>query len=94
MESEDTVGAPPVQQPPPVAPSPPPVVHALSGSVGAVVAMALLYPLDQVRAILQVNRNKHVSLLTAACNRCIRVYDRYGMTLSYVCMLPVLLLCC
>lgn len=37
-----------------VASSPPPLVHALSGAVGAVVAMALLYPLDQVRAILQV----------------------------------------
>lgn len=33
---------------------PPPLAHALSGAVGAVVAMALLYPLDQVRAILQV----------------------------------------
>lgn len=37
-----------------VAPAPPPLVHALSGAVGAVIAMALLYPLDQVRAILQV----------------------------------------
>lgn len=55
MEREDEIGTPPMQQVPPVAPSPPPVVHALSGSVGAVVAMALLYPLDQVRAILQVN---------------------------------------
>lgn len=37
-----------------VASTPPPFVHALSGAVGAVIAMALLYPLDQVRAILQV----------------------------------------
>jgi len=28
----------------------------MSGAVGAVAAMALLYPLDQVRAILQVQR--------------------------------------
>lgn len=34
--------------------APSPLAHALSGAVGAVVAMALLYPLDQVRAILQV----------------------------------------
>lgn len=37
-----------------IAAAPPPLVHALSGAVGAVIAMALLYPLDQVRAILQV----------------------------------------
>eukprot|EP00752_Nemacystus_decipiens_P010968 g9748.t1 len=42
------------QRPPPLV-SPPPLAHALSGAVGAVVAMALLYPLDQVRAILQVD---------------------------------------
>lgn len=34
--------------------APSPLVHALAGAVGAVVAMTLLYPLDQVRAILQV----------------------------------------
>ncbi|CAM9134621.1 unnamed protein product [Scytosiphon promiscuus] len=35
--------------------SPPPFVHALSGAAGAVIAMALLYPLDQVRSMLQVD---------------------------------------
>lgn len=40
-----------------VAQPPSPLVHAMSGAVGAVVAMALLYPLDQVRAILQVCRS-------------------------------------
>lgn len=48
------MGAPSPPQASAVAPPPSPLVHAMSGAVGAVVAMALLYPLDQVRAILQV----------------------------------------
>ncbi|CAM9358137.1 unnamed protein product, partial [Discosporangium mesarthrocarpum] len=34
---------------------PSPLAHAVAGAVGAVIAMALLYPLDQVRATLQVD---------------------------------------
>eukprot|EP00903_Cladosiphon_okamuranus_P018102 g16659.t1 len=49
------MGAPSPPQNTPAVSSPPPLAHALSGAVGAVVAMALLYPLDQVRAILQVD---------------------------------------
>ncbi|CAM9379758.1 unnamed protein product, partial [Hapterophycus canaliculatus] len=43
------------QQGPTIAASPPPFAHALSGAAGAVIAMALLYPLDQVRSMLQVD---------------------------------------
>lgn len=38
---------------------PPPLAHALSGAVGAVIAMAILYPLDQVRSMLQVRYIQH-----------------------------------
>ncbi|CAM9494330.1 unnamed protein product, partial [Choristocarpus tenellus] len=36
---------------------PSPLAHAIAGAVGAVLAMAVLYPLDQVRTILQVDDN-------------------------------------
>lgn len=51
---------------------PPPLAHALSGAVGAVVAMALLYPLDQVRAVLQVRSRGSVCALLLYLTICCR----------------------
>ncbi|CAM9377911.1 unnamed protein product [Ectocarpus fasciculatus] len=74
---------------------PPPLAHALSGAVGAVVAMALLYPLDQVRAILQVDDDlaKECSApggagVLGALSRLVRRHGRAGLWRG---MVPVLI---
>ncbi|CAN0352968.1 unnamed protein product, partial [Ectocarpus sp. 12 AP-2014] len=74
---------------------PPPLAHALSGAVGAVVAMALLYPLDQVRAILQVDDDlaRECSApggagVLGALSRLVRRHGRAGLWRG---MVPVLI---
>ncbi|CAM9461158.1 unnamed protein product [Pylaiella littoralis] len=84
-----------LSQDPLVASSPPPIVHALSGSVGAVVAMTLLYPLDQVRAILQVDDElaKECSAPGGAgvLGALSRIVQRHGKAGLWRGMVPVLI---
>ncbi|CAM9440946.1 unnamed protein product, partial [Ascophyllum nodosum] len=75
--------------------SPPPIAHALSGALGAVMAMALLYPLDQVRAILQVDDELAKECLgpggagiIGALSRIVRRHGRAGLWRG---MVPVLI---
>lgn len=55
--------------------SPPPSAHAISGAIGAVAAMAMLYPLDQVRAVLQVR-----NFVCRVCWHC--MYQTIGIAIA------------
>ena len=69
-----------------------PLAHAVAGGIGASVAMGLLYPLDQVRVLLQAD-----DALSSEAKHCKNILeqtaliqDRYGSQALYRGVTPVL----
>jgi solute carrier family 25 (peroxisomal adenine nucleotide transporter), member 17 len=60
----------------------PPLVQAISGSLGSAAANSLVYPLDLVTTRLQTSRSKHTGL-SKAVDILVEIVGRHGFGALY-----------